>query len=672
MGSPPTDSLTMYQLLLTLLASSLVSGQSKLETSVWEGAGIVPDFLAKAPSTKNFRLEWEDSGVTASLNDTMDTADMGTPPFSKWKAPKKGQLYTFMIVDFGVNEGGAQYFHYLVTNVPNNMLAEGDESIEYLAPYGFLRNEANTKLVDTGDAAIHQVAVLVYKQPGPIEVEETTSGCDEGILTVRLINQPEFVAKYGLGNPVAGSLFWTKYTEAVNAYLCLTTKCAGFFFPYKLSGINTGKECEKTVWEAAGVVPAFLPEDPPNKLKVKWDDLTVSTNSTVDTADMETGLPKLNWKTRKGTRYTVMIIDFGVVGENGENYFHLMVNNVPNNKKLADGDESLEYIAPFAFQRNEDNTALVDTGDAAHNPIGVLVFKQPGTLVVDETQAGCNIGMLTSRMLNVADLVAKYGLEGPTYGNLFWSKYSPETSNDYLCRYSKCTGFPFPYPLPGINDAPECQPPTVWEAAGIVPNFLAQEPPSDDILVKWKKSGVVAELNATLATGDMESIPKLNFKTKKNHRYTIMIVDFGVPYFHWMVNNVPASLKIENGDESLEYITPFAFSENEDATALIDTGDAAHNPIAVLVYEQPGTIVVEETQAGCNPDLLNARVLNPADLVAKYNLGDPIQGTFFWSKYTAGVSDDYLCYYTQCAGFPFPFPVPGINDIEECGAIFKQ
>ena len=67
-------------------------------------------------------------------------------------------------------------------------------------------------------------------------------------------------------------------------------------------------------------------------------------------------------------------------------------------------------------------------------------------------------------------MLIEHGLLQPsTFLTLFQVPFSPTygtggkgaKGTEYqLCRASKCTKAPFPVPLPGINDGPECQPDT--------------------------------------------------------------------------------------------------------------------------------------------------------------------------------------------------------------------
>lgn len=48
------------------------------------------------------------------------------------------------------------------------------------------------------------------------------------------------------------------------------------------------------------------------------------------------------------------------------------------------------------------------------------------------------------------------------------------------------------------------------------------------------------------------------------------------------------------------------------------------------------------------------------------NLGSPVAGNFFNSRYSGKVTDEILCIYGMCTGNPFPALLPGVNDGPEC------
>ena len=66
-------------------------------------------------------------------NNTIPTEDMMSRPNLRWEA-ERGALYTIVLVDNGIERlEGQQYFHWLVSNVPNGYsVASGDEVREVL------------------------------------------------------------------------------------------------------------------------------------------------------------------------------------------------------------------------------------------------------------------------------------------------------------------------------------------------------------------------------------------------------------------------------------------------------------------------------------------------------------------------------------------------------------
>merc|ERR1712106_1026374 len=186
------------------------------------------------------------------------------------------------------------------------------------------------------------------------------------------------------------------------------------------------------IWEDAGIVPDLLSQSPYKGMTVRWTEsgLRLRANQTVDSGDIQTR-PQLSFRKYKYNLYTIMIVDFGAE-EDGASVVHWMVTNVPGNGRIEDGDEKVEYLPPFSFAVNEDGTAMA------------------------QTASGCTQEDIFGRRINIADFVTSYGLEGPAAGNLFWTKYS-EATDDLLCLSSSCVGFPFPFPIEGLTDLPECQ-----------------------------------------------------------------------------------------------------------------------------------------------------------------------------------------------------------------------
>ena len=86
-----------------------------------------------------------------------------------------------------------------------------------------------------------------------------------------------------------------------------------------------------------------------------------------------------------------------------------------------------------------------------------------------------------------------------------------------------------------------------------------------------------------------------------------MVIDAGIKrvlpkgFLHWMAANIPGNY-VRSGNEVMEYVKPFSLEFNEDGSFITDPGLSAH-PLILLVFKQSDHIFVEETQAGCNPEL---------------------------------------------------------------------
>jgi len=220
------------------------------EASFWTAPipGAVPDKVPKIPEQELF-IGWYESRAKGWINSTVETADIRSRPKMTWPGVDRNSLYTILMIDYGIKElEGAQYFHWLISNVPGNDVSQGTENMEYIPPFGFQRNADNTGVVETGDAPLHDIYTLVYRQPGFINIEENQSGCSSDIVRGRVNDKEALVKKYGLEGPVAGKFFWTKLSEATYFWFCYYTRCTGQPFPFSnpIPGRNDGPECQAT------------------------------------------------------------------------------------------------------------------------------------------------------------------------------------------------------------------------------------------------------------------------------------------------------------------------------------------------------------------------------------------------------------------------------------------
>jgi len=206
-----------------------------------------------------------------------------------------------------------------------------------------------------------------------------------------------------------------------------------------------------------------------------------------------------------------------------------------------------------------------------------------------------------------------------------------------------------------------------WD--GLVPTLL-DSPPSQKLTVQWPNN-VRADAGNVIEVGAMRQRPELSWQAEQDEMYTVMLVDGGIErllpetYLHWMVMNVPGG-KVEEGVEVLQYVTPFSLELEEDGSIIKDTKESSH-PMIVLVFKQRSGKVtnITETQRGCSPDIVTARIFDHRQLAEKYNL-ELVAGNFLQCPYSEGSTEEMLCRITKCTKQPFPFNMPGINDGAEC------
>merc|ERR1712168_1601126 len=189
--------------LLSFLLPALTTAQLDLQLPIltptedlYSDAGIVPDKMDTAPTSPAVVI-W-DYEVLITQNETVDPADIFNPPTVLFpEMLDLTSLHTIMIVD-------------------------------------------------SGDDGIHATAVLVFRQPGPITVEEDLKGCNMDAIFGRRILVNDLITKYSLEGPIAGNLFWTKYTEGTEEMLCYMTLCTGIPFPFPVPGVNDLPECSQS------------------------------------------------------------------------------------------------------------------------------------------------------------------------------------------------------------------------------------------------------------------------------------------------------------------------------------------------------------------------------------------------------------------------------------------
>ena len=200
---------------------------------------------------------------------------------------------------------------------------------------------------------------------------------------------------------------------------------------------------------------------------------------------------------------------------------------------------------------------------------------------------------------------------------------------------------------------------------------LVGQAPPQRLVVNWPHKVQIVEPNVTASVGWMKERPRLTWPAEPGALYTVMLLDGGIQrvlpkvYFHWMVTNIPGN-SVELGNEVMEYVTPFSLELKEDPLDgfITDKYDSAH-PMIFLVFKQQRHVQVEEAQRGCSPEMVSARIHDYRDLVSKYDL-ELAAGNFVQCPWSGSHTMEMICRVTKCTREPFPFPIPGVNDLEEC------
>merc|ERR1712088_1144793 len=222
--------------------------------------------------------------------------------------------------------------------------------------------------------------------------------------------------------------------------------------------------------------------------------------------------------------------------------------------------------------------------------------------------------------------------------------------------------------LPFPNNPPNPGWLSAWEEV----DQVVREAPPQRLMINWANNVEIVEPNATTSVGLMTKRPRLTWPSESGALYTVMVIDAGIQrvlpkvYIHWMVTNIPGN-SVELGNEVMEYVTPFSLQINEDFAdfGFIKDRYASAHPMIFLVFKQPDRIQVEETQRGCSPDIVSARIHDYMELASKYGL-QLAAGNYLQCPWSGSHTLEMICRVSKCTREAFPFPMPGVNDLEEC------
>jgi len=436
-------------------------------SEIWTSTGTVPEKLERIPDQL---LEIKFGTINVAPNMTMKMSQMQSRPSVYWDA-EPNALYTLLIEDLDILEeiGDVQFKHWIVTNIPGNNVAAGDETIEFLTSFAFATAEGG---LDINSERTQRHQVLVYKQPRRLEAGEVIAerGC-EGNWGPRFIQKrTDLVEKLGLEGPVAGNFYRVSYEKGWSEfYLCLAKRCTGrslllipepnnprliclreeepkapeVYEPACNEEPGSAIRTNQDIWTATGTVPDKLERVPDQLLQIQFGSLNISPNMTVLMSQLQSR-PRLYWDAEPNTLYTVMIEDVDVldVVAGGNTGKHWLVTNIPGNN-VAAGDEVGDYLQSFFFANAEGGLDDQSTRDQRHI---IMVYKQTRRIQSGELEriSGCGppaVGEGARLGPNHQSFFPRLGLEGPVAANFYRIGYQSGWSEFFVCYVKRCNGF---------------------------------------------------------------------------------------------------------------------------------------------------------------------------------------------------------------------------------------
>jgi len=194
-------------------------------SEIFTATGTVPDKLERVPDQL---LQIQFGPLSIAPNMTVLISQLQRRPRLFWEA-EPNTLYTVMIEDVDVLDvvgGGNTGKHWLVTNIPGNNVAAGDEVGDYLQSFFFANAEGGLDFEGTRD---QRHIIMVYKQTRRIESDELEKfrGC--GRLGNRLgPKHQSFFPGLGLEGPVAANFYRLGYQQGWSEFfVCYIKKCYG-------------------------------------------------------------------------------------------------------------------------------------------------------------------------------------------------------------------------------------------------------------------------------------------------------------------------------------------------------------------------------------------------------------------------------------------------------------
>mmetsp|Transcript_27800 Transcript_27800/g.54720 ORF Transcript_27800/g.54720 Transcript_27800/m.54720 type:complete len:236 (+) Transcript_27800:2-709(+) len=177
-----------------------------VQTNMFKTFELVPDVFAEDPATcGEMKVEYDGKGFAAGGE--LTPAASSSVPTVSWDGDKD-KFYTLVFTDPDAparsNPMFREFIHWVVTDIPGQDISKGSTVIDYLGP------------APPCNSGLHRYLFLVFEQSkaGVVDCKEAQAmfegrgGKKTG----------DFVAKYGLGSPVAASMFQAQWGPECDAF----------------------------------------------------------------------------------------------------------------------------------------------------------------------------------------------------------------------------------------------------------------------------------------------------------------------------------------------------------------------------------------------------------------------------------------------------------------------
>uniref|UniRef100_A0A914ZBF8 Uncharacterized protein n=1 Tax=Panagrolaimus superbus TaxID=310955 RepID=A0A914ZBF8_9BILA len=166
---------------------------------------VVKDVIGLSPP-KLLKVSF-DSGREAFLGNILTPSEVKNKPIElKWPT-RPGSMYTVAMIDPDApsrnNPSRREYLHWLVVNIPETNVWQGNELVEYIGAG------------PPQDTGLHRYVFLVYLQDGPV-VDYRIGHISKYSSSGRpMFRTQKFADKHRLGAPVTGNFFQASYDSYV-------------------------------------------------------------------------------------------------------------------------------------------------------------------------------------------------------------------------------------------------------------------------------------------------------------------------------------------------------------------------------------------------------------------------------------------------------------------------